>query len=109
MPDHKYHRYFHGILLPDFLEFLGIEPTAEAVQVTKKLLKGHHKVPHVSGLTDEEYIIFIREVKNTLANEWGFETRNDRDQSLQDMWKCIYGVPKPENNDTNERRTKTEG
>ena len=79
------HRYFHGILLTEFLRFLDIPVTSDHIFVVKQMLKRHHSIAHVSDLTDGDYAEFITAVTSTLASEWGFEMPSESRKEMKEL------------------------
>ena len=81
------HRLFHGIILPQFLSYLGIEPTKNNVETVKVLLKAHNSIPRVRDLTDSQYAEFITSILALLAGQWGFEMEHEADKDMSEVLK----------------------
>ena len=77
------HRYFHGILLKEFMIALDIEVTRSNMEVVKKMFKSHLAVKHTSELDDRSYSGFIDSVALLIAEQWGIELPVS--QEMQDM------------------------
>lgn len=83
------HRLLHGVILPQFLEHLGIEPTRNNVEVVKILIKAHHRIPYVRELNDKKYAEFITDVLSLLAEQWGFEMEHEKDRDMSEVLKDV--------------------
>ena len=67
------HRKFHGIILKEFLEEAGIEPTKENIDTVKQMFKKYLRLASVSALDDSTYGRAISAVTMLISREFGIE------------------------------------
>jgi len=83
----------HGILLPQFLLRVGIEPTPEAVQDVKLAFKKYLKVNSTASLSDSDMSKFIGAVIMLASRNWGIElTEEFAEKTMRQVLKEVsYG------------------
>lgn len=67
------HRLLNGVIIPQFLDRLGIEATPEAVLETKEIFKRYLKVRSTASLSDRDMASFIGAFMMLSAREMGIE------------------------------------
>lgn len=90
-------RYFHGVLLNQVVEEIGLRPTAANKEVVKAMLKKAHGIDTVAGLSDAGWVYFIEQSAILLAGEFaiaiafpGEERSSELD--FKKLYKTIYGT-----------------
>ena len=85
------HRYFHGVLLKEFMIALEIDITRSNMEVVKKMFKRHLAIKHTSELDNRSYSEFIDSVSLLIAEQWGIELPVSQErQDMKAFIKLIY-------------------
>ena len=71
------HRLLNGIIIPQFLEAMGIEPTKEMVLNVKEMFKKYLKVRSTAALSDRDMSRFIQAFLMLAAREFSVELTFD--------------------------------
>ena len=71
------HRLLNGIIIPQFLEAMGIDVTKENVLAAKEMFKRYLQVAHTSALSDEHMSAFIQAFLMLASREFGVELTYD--------------------------------
>ena len=71
------HRLLNGVILPQFLDRLGIEATKENVASVKQIFKRYLRVGSTAALDTRSMKLFIEAVLMLAAREWGAELTFD--------------------------------
>ena len=68
------HRYFHGIILKEFLVEMEVEPSKENIEKIKQTFKDYLRIASVSALENKVYGQAVAAVIMLMAREFGVET-----------------------------------
>lgn len=67
------HRFLNGILIPQFLEAMGIEVDKETVSAVRTMFKKYLRVGSTSALSPRQMSKFCEAFIMLAAREWGLE------------------------------------
>jgi hypothetical protein len=80
------HRYFHGILLKEFLEEYGVEPTPSNIEKAKQSFKRYLNISSLSSLSPRTYSQVISATTMLMAREFGKEIpRSEADKTMREL------------------------
>ena len=65
-------RFFHGIMLPQICNLIGVTPTKQAINTLKALLKKRDDVESLTHLNAAEMKMFIDQIAIFFAMEFAF-------------------------------------
>ena len=88
MASHLQFRILHGVLIPDFLRQIGVEPTEEAVLETKEIFKRYLRVKSTAALSDAVMSQFISALCMLFSREFGIEVPlSEASKSMKELLK----------------------
>ena len=94
--DHKLFRLYWGFILENLAEELNVYPSERVKLQLHKEFKEYLGYKHTSGMTDDQYRLFLYEVLATCASELGIYVRSNKDQpddiqsmDLKDAWRYL--------------------
>jgi hypothetical protein len=73
MASWEQHKLLNGVIIPQFLDAMGVEATKEAVHETKEIFKRYLRVHSTASLSDRDMSHFINAFCMLAAREWGIE------------------------------------